>query len=544
MFKIILIFAALLQFSFAGITINGQIKNAEGKAPKFADAHIVEFGGSTSKPLKSTHADKSGNFSLQVESGKYYMLYLTAVDHKALTVPLVTDEKEITVDVTIQLKANNYKKTFEDVKIIGDWNKFSFRSAEDMKKTDDGTFIYSLKSDAEKVAYQLIDVDNDGHSVNGNMNNLFEYDGGGDYKSIVKTVNGSATIVFDPAKVFRSNSKDVPKVVYKNNDELNQIAAIDKKANAGLDKYYSARRTYNSKHKSLDGFKFDFAPLAVYLEKQMNQDNKLIARYSATKYVKIINAKYKDADPKIAVELLSITDPLWSLNSNSLTNIYSEAYGKEKANKMIAESFNKIPSKSVQARILVKQGMEAKENDNLKLMANVYDKLVQGYPELKGELRWYLGELDPSKAIMKGKQVPDFDVQLIHSEERVSRESMLGKYYLIDFWAVWCSPCRVEMPNLHAVYKEFKSDKFEILSLSFDPKLTTVDKYRKGTWPMPWLHTFVEKGFENELSKRFEVIGIPKPILVNSEGIIIATGSELRGENLKKTLEKHLNKVM
>jgi len=54
----------------------------------------------------------------------------------------------------------------------------------------------------------------------------------------------------------------------------------------------------------------------------------------------------------------------------------------------------------------------------------------------------------------------------------------------------------------------------------------------------------VEKGFKNDLSKRFEVSGIPKPVLVNPQGIIIATGMELRGEELRKTLDKYLNTTM
>ncbi len=59
---------------------------------------------------------------------------------------------------------------------------------------------------------------------------------------------------------------------------------------------------------------------------------------------------------------------------------------------------------------------------------------------------------------------------------------------------------------------------------------------------MPWLHSFVEKGFQNDLSKRFEVIGIPKPILVNPDGVIVATEDELRSEKLLETLEKLLTK--
>ena len=155
-----------------------------------------------------------------------------------------------------------------------------------------------------------------------------------------------------------------------------------------------------------------------------------------------------------------------------------------------------------------------------------------------------VNQIDPSKAVFIGKQVPNFEIKLLHSDETVSNESMLGKYYLIDFWAVWCAPCRAEMPNLHAIYEDFRDKNFNILSLSFDPKIEHVDKYRKQKWQMPWLHAFVEHGFNNDLSKRFEVSGIPKPVLVDPKGKIIATDIDLRGENLRETLNKFINTTM
>jgi hypothetical protein len=59
---------------------------------------------------------------------------------------------------------------------------------------------------------------------------------------------------------------------------------------------------------------------------------------------------------------------------------------------------------------------------------------------------------------------------------------------------------------------------------------------------MPWLHTFVEGGFKSELGKKFEVMWIPKPILVGPQGIILEVDDALRGENLEKTLAKFLKK--
>ncbi|NIO29261.1 MAG: hypothetical protein GTO29_11990 [Candidatus Latescibacteria bacterium] len=55
-----------------------------------------------------------------------------------------------------------------------------------------------------------------------------------------------------------------------------------------------------------------------------------------------------------------------------------------------------------------------------------------------------------------------------------------------------------------------------------------------------WPNAFVKGGFRSDIAKTFEVVAIPKPILVGKDGKIIATESELRGEKLHETLERIL----
>ena len=78
----------------------------------------------------------------------------------------------------------------------------------------------------------------------------------------------------------------------------------------------------------------------------------------------------------------------------------------------------------------------------------------------------------------------------------------------------------------------------EILSLSFDQKPEDVKKFREEKWKMPWKHAFIEGNFQSDLAKLFEVNGIPKPILVDETGKIIAIEGKLRGETLEQTLGK------
>ena len=146
----------------------------------------------------------------------------------------------------------------------------------------------------------------------------------------------------------------------------------------------------------------------------------------------------------------------------------------------------------------------------------------------------------PSRSIQVGKPVPDFSfVSLDDAAKTLTPKSLAGKTYLIDFWAVWCGPCVAEMANLHAAYEKFTDKGLVMISVSFDEKASTVAEFRKSKWPMPWFNCLLS-GFDSEAAKAFEVVGVPKPVLVGPDGRIIATEEELRGTSLLDTLTKRV----
>jgi len=120
---------------------------------------------------------------------------------------------------------------------------------------------------------------------------------------------------------------------------------------------------------------------------------------------------------------------------------------------------------------------------------------------------------DPYAAIVPGNPMPDYRLDSLDDPGRpYTRERMLGRVYLMDFWASWCIPCVEEMENLHAVYERYQGQGFEILSVNTGEALDRIAKFREESWPMPWLHAWLE--WPSEEAKRFELPGIPRTILV------------------------------
>lgn len=142
--------------------------------------------------------------------------------------------------------------------------------------------------------------------------------------------------------------------------------------------------------------------------------------------------------------------------------------------------------------------------------------------------------LDKALRLMVGSVAPDFG-QETPDGKILKLSDLRGKYVLIDFWASWCGPCRRENPNVVRMYERYKEKGFEILGVSLDQN--------KDAWlnaitadGLKWLQVSDLKGWANAVAKNYEVNSIPKTILVDPKGVIVA--KDLRGPSLENMLSQ------
>jgi len=145
--------------------------------------------------------------------------------------------------------------------------------------------------------------------------------------------------------------------------------------------------------------------------------------------------------------------------------------------------------------------------------------------------------IDKMKLTAIGNQAPLFSSPDA-SGKPVSLTSFRGKYVLLDFWASWCGPCRLENPNIVKAYKQFHGKGFEIFGVSLDDtKSDWLQAIKKDG--LDWTQVSDLKGWQAETADLYGVKAIPMNYLIDKNGVIVAKG--LRGDELEGKLSELLH---
>ena len=141
-------------------------------------------------------------------------------------------------------------------------------------------------------------------------------------------------------------------------------------------------------------------------------------------------------------------------------------------------------------------------------------------------------------AIISGVPLPHFSEKGINGR-MLSSDSIKSRYFIVDFWASWCTPCVQELPKINELRNKYPKDKLEVIFITQDTDSTkfaqAVKKYHIG-----WGNHFYAT---SNLIKIFDAQAIPKVFLVDPAGVVLYNNTEQGDLELLK-LEELLSRIM
>lgn len=140
---------------------------------------------------------------------------------------------------------------------------------------------------------------------------------------------------------------------------------------------------------------------------------------------------------------------------------------------------------------------------------------------------------DIAGAPQVGSEAPSFVLADLAGNP-VSLADFRGQPVIINFWATWCAPCRIEMPELQAAYDQYQADGLVILAVNREEDLATVQAYFVDEMGLTFTALLDEQAFAANV---YNVFNMPTTYFVDPAGMVTAVH---RGPMTKGQIDGYL----
>lgn len=258
--------------------------------------------------------------------------------------------------------------------------------------------------------------------------------------------------------------------------------------------------------------------LHAFLDQYEERYTKLYSEYSALDTLS--QSKTKQADSILTWKTREKELSIRAIN-DYLTESIAECQSPALAYYILAKSFHTMTLEQIDKNCKTALA-KFPDHSGLKKLASIIAMQVATDPRLS----------------LLNKNAPDIYLPDTSRRFPFGTRTLKGKYALIDFWASWCTPCRIANPLLLKIYRAYNAKGFDILGVSLDTSKTdwTEAIIRDS---LPWKQVSDLRGWQSPLLKSYMIKGIPFNVLLDPNGKII--GVDLSSEELNLKLNKLLH---
>ena len=142
-----------------------------------------------------------------------------------------------------------------------------------------------------------------------------------------------------------------------------------------------------------------------------------------------------------------------------------------------------------------------------------------------------LFSINVSARVKKGAEFPTEKLPLLSSGGSLDLASLKGKVVIVDFWASWCEPCKVELPALNDLQKRYGAKGLVVVGINMDEKPEDAKEFLKEH---PLQLKLVYDGKAQVLAKKLDIDKMPTSFIIDRLGKVAERHEAFREGDGKK----------
>ena len=149
---------------------------------------------------------------------------------------------------------------------------------------------------------------------------------------------------------------------------------------------------------------------------------------------------------------------------------------------------------------------------------------------------------NPAFGVAEGEMAPGFELPVLGGETTRSLSASHGKVRYIDFWASWCPPCRVSVPEIVALQRDLGGSRFQVIAINVDERIDDALKFLER-YPMNY---DVLSDPQGATAAAYALPGMPTSFVVDPDGRVTLVHVGFRRGDMKairahivELLERH-----
>jgi len=364
--------------------ITGKISGPGDRPPALARVDLLE---PDSLAPKRFQAAPDGSFSVTTPATGVIRLTFTGALHDSCSASLLL-QKPSQVKLDARLQLYQWQDKIEEVKVIGDFNRFSRDVGfAIMVMQPDGTYAAELGNLAgDKLGYQLVGlVKGSERPVPGTQYDDMIFDARGSYVSRLAVHNGTVKIVFDPRRLPRGAAAAGVTFI-DSGSEVARIAALERAMRAREKGFFDASARFRSSRSDTQEFHYDWSATVADLKQQLDREQDPTIRQML--FISLLDLKRFEAqeiDAEVAKQALAAIPPdslVWEVAPSLLFESIRLAGGLGPYGNYFQTLVTAHPSRQVRALALEQAYGDAMSVRDLARAKDYYKRLTAEFGDL------------------------------------------------------------------------------------------------------------------------------------------------------------------